>query len=192
MGNWDAWFLDGFPELPFELGQRLVETGAWWAGHLGPDQLAFMRTFAPSAEVRVSDGLTVAAFHGTPLSCEDGIDSTTSDDEIDRLLDGVSAAVVACGHTHFQMLRRHGDAILVNPGSVGLPFRRKGTLMQIAPWAEYGVVTAEDGRLAVELRRTSFDSERFADLIRRSGMPHAEWWADLWAPARSPIPVAAA
>src|SRR5215210_5908656 len=34
MGNWDAWFLDGFPELPEERGRRLVETAEWWAGHL--------------------------------------------------------------------------------------------------------------------------------------------------------------
>ena len=169
-----------------------METGEWWAAHLGPEQLAFMRGFVPSAELRVRDGLTLAAFHGTPRSFEDGIDATTPDEEVERLLDGVSAAVVACGHTHFQMLRRHADAIVVNPGSVGLPFCRKGTLMQIAPWAEYAVVTIDDGRLSVDLRRTSFDAERFADLIRRSGMPYADWWADLWTPARGPVPVAAA
>jgi len=96
------------------------------------------------------------------------------------MLAGFEASVLAGGHTHFQMMRRHGDAIVVNPGSVGLPFYRRAEVMQIAPWAEYGLVTFESGRLAVELRRTTFDVDEFVRLMLSSGMPHAEWWAGLW------------
>ena len=47
---------------------------------------------------------------------------------------------MACGHTHFQMVRRFDDALLVNPGSVGLPVREQAPVMRIAPWAEYAIV----------------------------------------------------
>lgn len=192
MGNWDAWFLDGFPELPDELGHRLVETGAWWADHLGPEHRRFMRSFRSSAEICLEGDGTLAAFHGSPRSWDEGIYATTSDAEIDRMLDGVDASVIVCGHTHFQMLRRYEDALLVNPGSVGLPFCRQGAIMRIAPWAEYGLITLEERRLAVELRRTAFDVAAFADLIRSTEMPHADWWASLWTQARGAVPVAAA
>jgi predicted phosphodiesterase len=96
------------------------------------------------------------------------------------MLAGFEASVLAVGHTHFQMMRRHGDAIVVNPGSVGLPFYRHAEVMQIAPWAEYGLVTFESGRFAIELRRTTFDVDAFVRLMLSSGMPHAEWWAELW------------
>jgi hypothetical protein len=50
----------------------------------------------------------------------------------------------------------------------------------MAPWSEYGIVTADGGRLQVELRRTTFDVEKLLRISRASGMPHAEWWADCW------------
>src|SRR5213595_1683677 len=77
MGNWDAWFLDGFPELPEELGRRLVETAQWWAGHLGADDLRFMRGFERSAEVALQGQGMLAAFHGSPRSFDEGILATT-------------------------------------------------------------------------------------------------------------------
>jgi putative phosphoesterase len=192
MGNWDAWFLDGFPQLPEELGRRLIETARWWASHLGPDHLRFMRGFEQTAQLALQGEGRLVAFHGSPRSYEEGILATTSADDLDRMLDGIDASVIVCGHTHYQMLRRHDDTILVNPGSVGLSFCGKGPIMRIAPWAEYGMITLEDRRLAVDLRRTAFDAAAFADLIRSSGMPHAEWWAGLWTQSSGPVPVAAA
>jgi putative phosphoesterase len=175
MGNWDAYFLDGFPEYESDLGRRLVEMGRWWAEQLGAQHREFMRAFESQVEL---DG--VLAVHGSPRSYEDFIYPTTPDDEVDRMLDGSRAPVLAGGHTHFQMVRRLGATMLVNPGSVGLPFSRPAPVMQIEPWAEYGFVSLEDGRLGVELRRTAFDVGAFVRLVRESGMPHADWWAGLW------------
>ena len=102
------------------------------------------------------------------------------------MLAGHEASVFAGGHTHFQMVRRFGESIVLNPGSIGQPFRRRRQgVMQISPWAEYCLVGHEDGRLAIDLRRTSVDVDRVIRTMLRSGMPHAERWAELW----TPIPV---
>jgi hypothetical protein len=53
--------------------------------------------------------------------------------------------------------------------------------VRISPWAEYGLISGEDGQLRMELRRTSFDVAAFLELSLESGMPHAEWWAESWA-----------
>jgi hypothetical protein len=99
------------------------------------------------------------------------------------MLAGREAAVFAGGHTHFQMFRRYGESVVVNPGSVGQSFRRRRQgVMRVSPWAEYCLVGHEDGRLAIELRRTSIGAEEFIRTMRRSGMPHAERWAELWTP----------
>jgi hypothetical protein len=80
---------------------------------------------------------------------------------------------------------------VVNPGSVGLPFRRiERGVMRIAPWAEYGLLTCGDGHLSIELRRTDFDVDEFLEVMRASGMPHAEWWAELWTDDSRPLPSA--
>jgi putative phosphoesterase len=180
MGNWDAWFLDGFPEFSDELGRKLVEMGTWWADLLSPASRAYMRTFAQTVTVDLGGDTTLVAFHGSPRSYEEGIFATTPDEQVEQLLTGIEAPLVVCGHTHFQLLRRVGESLLVNPGSVGLPFRRDGGVMQISPWAEYGIVTVDRDRLGVEFRRTSFDVDALAETMLASGMPHAEWWTALW------------
>ena len=69
----------------------------------------------------------------------------------------------------------------MNPGSVGLPFSDWAPrTIAIAPWAEYGILSHDEGRLHVDLRRTTYDVEALLRLSLESGMPHAEWWAGCW------------
>jgi predicted phosphodiesterase len=180
MGNWDAYFLRGFPPAENELAQRLTEIAAWWAEKLSAEHREYMAGFAQGLELELDGANRLLAYHGSPRSYEDFVYATTGDDELDAMLDGARAPVIALGHTHFQMLRRYEDVMLVNPGSVGLPFARRARVMPMSPWAEYGVLSVEDGRLSVDLRRTSYDVNALRQLISGSGMPHAEWWAGLW------------
>ena len=180
LGNWDSYFLNGFPEQPNDVGRRLVEMGEWWAKQLSDSDREYIGTFVDSIERPLGNGTRLLAFHGSPRSFEDFIFATTSDEELEEMLDGEHAPLMTGGHTHFAMVRRYQGTLLVNPGSVGLPFVDMAPVMRINPWAEYGILEVEDGRMSVDLRRTQFDVEALLDSIRRSGMPHAEWWASLW------------
>jgi len=179
-GNWDEYFVDGFPEPQTELSRRLFDMGAWAAEIMAPHVLEYLRGLELLELVELTPEVRLLAFHGSPRSTEDWIVATTADDEVARMLTGFEAPLLAGGHTHFQLVRRLGDSVFVNPGSVGLPFRRPAPVMDICPWAEYGIVDAADGRLSVELRRTAFDVEELRHIILASGMPHAAWWADRW------------
>lgn len=122
--------------------------------------------------------MTLLCCYGSPRSNT----ATTPDTELDTMLGGVRAMIVACGHTHEQMLRRFGELILLNPGSVGLPFqvdRQTGTVRNPA-WAEYALIRWQSGALGIELRRVPFDARAVIAAARTSGMPHARWWAADW------------
>jgi putative phosphoesterase len=175
LGNWDAYFVSGFPSQESEIGRQLVEMGEWWAGQLSDEHRAFIATFEDMVE---RPGMV--AFHGSLRSYEDFIYATTPDEELKHMLDGARRPLMAGGHTHFAMVRHYDESLLVNPGSVGLPFAKQEAVMRISPWAEYAIVDADRGRLSVDLRRTDFDVESLLALIRGSGMPHADWWAGLW------------
>jgi putative phosphoesterase len=175
LGNWDAYFVRGFPAQQNEIGRQLVEMGEWWAGHLSAEHREFIDTFVDELK---RPG--IVAFHGSPRSYEDFIYATTPDEELVQMLDGTRAPMLAGGHTHFAMVRHFDGALLVNPGSVGLPFAKQEAVMRISPWAEYAIVDSTNGHLSVDLRRTAFDVESLLALIRSSGMPHADWWAGLW------------
>jgi predicted phosphodiesterase len=190
-GNWDAWFFGSMPKLDGELGKVLGDLRAWSAGRLSSEHRRYVEGFERTVEVALDDRASLLAFHGSPRSFEDSIWATTPDGDLEQMLEGRSNLVYAAGHTHSQLFRRFGESVVVNPGSVGLPFRRiEQGVMRIAPWAEYGLLACGDGHLSVELRRTEFDVEGFLAVMRASGMPHAEWWAELWTDESRPLPSA--
>jgi putative phosphoesterase len=182
LGNWDAWLLEGVvPPLPGPAGPRLQEQGEWWAAQLGEDERSFLKALPPSVELEL-DGQRVLCVHGSPRSTTEDIHATTPDDQLARMLDGAPPPVLATGHTHVQLLRLYGRTLIVNPGSVGLPFNSwpPNGQIRMSPWAEYAILTAEEGRFSTELRRTTYEVEKLLELAVDSGMPHARWWARCW------------
>ena len=180
-GNWDTWFCEGIPPAEDEIGQKLFEIGEFWMAQLSAEELAVLQALPATVELDLGDGVTALCFHGSPTSNEQGIYSATPDETLEEILGDVGQPVLLCGHTHLQMLRRMEHTLLVNPGAVGLPFSEWAPhTIAIAPWAEYGILSHDQGRLHVDLRRTTYDVPALLELSRGSGMPHAEWWADCW------------
>lgn len=172
-GNWDDWFVDGIPAIEGEVGAKLADMGAWWAARLSDAQRDILRSYVPTYRIGA-----MLCFHGSPRSNEDEIVAETPDGELDLMLAGSREAVLAGGHTHLPLLRRHRDSLFLNPGSVGLPFRQGLDPIRIARWAEYAIV--DDDRVTVELRRTTYDVDSYLAYARGSGMPHADWWVGCW------------
>jgi putative phosphoesterase len=184
LGNWDAWSKEGFPPADDPLGAMLYEIGAWWANLLTPEDHAFVSTFVPTLDLEIAEGTAVHCFHGSPRSFSDWIFATTPDSDLEPLFEGVQAPILIGGHTHLQMLRRFGRQMIINPGSVGQPFSQWWPkTVRVAPWAEYGVIEAADGRQSVDLRRVPIDVDALLRFCLESGMPHAQWWVDSWNPA---------
>lgn len=181
LGNWDAWSTEGFPPPDDPVGVMLYEIGRWWAKLLTDEDKAYVKTFVPALDVPIGDGTAMHCFHGSPQSFSDWIFSTTPDADLERMFGGVDAPILVGGHTHLQMVRRFGPQVVVNPGSVGQPFAQWWPkTVRVAPWAEYGIVDAEPGRLEVELRRVPMDAAALLRHCLESGMPHAQWWVDSW------------
>lgn len=190
MGNWDAWALEGFPGAQGDPWSRFIEQGEWWARKLSSEDRAFIRTFVPRVELAL-EGVPVLCFHGSPSSYDEMILATTPHEEVLRMLAGLHQPLMLAGHTHVQLARVVDGTLVVNPGSVGLPFRGLplGELQAISPWAEHALVRIEDGRLSVDLRRTDYDVDGMLRRTIDSGVPHAAWWAETWlqADARPPF-----
>lgn len=149
--------------------RKVAEIDRWCSEQLSPEHLDFIRGFPPTLNVSLGPD-DLLCFHGSPRSFDDVIVAATPDGELDRMISGHEAPVMAGGHTHEQLLRRHGETTLVNPGSVGLG----------PPVAAYAFVSSENGRLEVEFRRLPLDVTRIRRVALDGGMPHAEWWASFW------------
>jgi predicted phosphodiesterase len=96
-----------------------------------------------------------------------GFDTTSSDDEIARLLVGVDADWVVGGHTHDPTDRTVSGVRVLNPGSVGLP-RKLGC----ASWMV--IDSASDGS-DVQHRSVEFDVSAVVEALRRRRHPNREF-----------------
>jgi len=159
MGNHDAFLID--PDLVRQYTQVPIITEAidWCRAQLSAQDLAFIGSFAPKLELSLGAERSILLFHGSPESHMRDLLATTDDGELEACLGERRAHVMAGGHTHLQLLRQHRGSWLVNPGSVGLPFRAyvAGKRPDIMPYAEYAIVHAEPGTLAVELKRVALE-----------------------------------
>ena len=93
----------------------------------------------------------IICFHGSPRSSLDRILATTPTAELDKMLGGHTATVMACGHTHVQMLRQHKGMLIVNVGSVGQPFEQRPfeDEPRLLPCAQYAIVNRVTGALGI-------------------------------------------
>jgi predicted phosphodiesterase len=173
MGNHDDFLLRPQLVAAYTEAPIIAESVAWCIDQLGADDLAFVRSFRAGLDLALDDGLRAILFHGSPRSHTEDILSTTPGDTLDAMLDGKMATVMAGGHTHLQMLRQHRGALLVNPGSVGMPFREYvgGRVPTVLPHAEYAVVDGRGADVAVTLRRVELDRAAMRASIDASTFP---------------------
>ena len=181
LGNWDIWMVDGMPDLRGYAGPKLREQGEWCAAQLDERDKAFLARLPKQVELQL-DGASVLCVHGSPRSFMEDIHPTTPDDELAEMLGEVEASALTAGHTHVQLVRAHDSTLVVNPGSVGLPFHAwpPNGAIRMSPWAEYAILTAEDGRVTADLRRVPYAISALREVAHESGMPHPEWWTGQW------------
>jgi putative phosphoesterase len=135
----------------------------WAAEQLRPADLPVLDALPLAVTV---DGVLFC--HATPRDDTEIVLVDSPPERWAEVLAGVSAPTVVCGHTHMPFVRLADRRLIVNPGSVGMPYGTRG-----AHWALL------DG--GVELRRTEYDAEaacRF--LASRSGYPGIEEWTDFF------------
>ena len=174
MGNTDEWLLEPTEEsIEDDDTRRIAEIDLWAREQLTAEHLTMLGRYQPRVEL---DGLL--CYHGSPHSNMDALLPTTPDAEVAKMLAGYERPVLAGGHTHAVMLRRFRDSLVINPGSVGLPFEQTGAgTFRNPPWAEYAIVEGSE----VEFHRVPIDVGAVTETALASGMPNAGWWVKDWA-----------
>jgi putative phosphoesterase len=182
LGNADDFLLDPAAGAE-EANASQLEARAWSVERLEAKRLETIRGYAPTQEAELGNGHTLLAFHGSPGSYDDFLFPATPDRVFRALLGDARASVFAGGHIHLQFLRRVGDAVFVNPGSVGLSYdhEQAGDELRADPWAAYAMIETDDaGGLEVAFRRVPLDRDAILAAVLASGLPHAEEIAARW------------
>jgi putative phosphoesterase len=173
-GNHDP--LDEHPPAP-----RLREIETWTAQQLPTPVRTWLDDLPTSLTVDL-DGARVLCVHGSPRQATDQLLDDTPRGTLDAWCDGHDFDALVAGHTHVQMVRRLDHRLLVNVGSVGMPFLRPlgAPPPKVLPWCDYAVLEGHAGRVEATLCRLPLDLPGFAASLRASTLPDAEQWLAQW------------
>lgn len=177
MGNHDAFLLDPKLVEAYTKAPPVIEAIDWCRDQLSRDSLDFFATFKSTLEIPLGSNASLLLYHGSPRSNVEEILATTPPEQLDVLLDGRHATVMAGGHTHLQMLRQHRGSLVVNVGSVGQPFKEyaAGGSPTILAHAEYAIVEETQGVVNVALYRVPLDRSTLQAAVAGSSNPLCAW-----------------
>lgn len=178
-GNHDEALLDPGKAAQFEIAGHLIPDLHWCREHLTSVDIEFIQSFKNTYQITFSNGIQLLAFHGSPISPTDIIQSTTPPEVLDKYFAGQNASVFIGGHSHIQLYRRYGKNLVLNSGSVGNAFEfafSPGSTPRLLPWAEYAVIEQSGNLFNVNLRRVYFDTDVLLKAVKECGLPGAAWW----------------
>ncbi|WP_306324496.1 metallophosphoesterase family protein [Streptomyces venezuelae] len=147
----------------------------WAAEQLREDHLDLLASLPRTLRLPVDRLGEVLFCHATPRDDEEVVLVDSRLDRWEEVFEGLDTDIrtVVCGHTHMPFVRLAHGRLVVNPGSVGMPYGRTG-----AHWALLGP--------GVELRTTPFDPQAAVTrLCRDSSYPDIAAWADYFLHARA-------
>ncbi|RGC70912.1 phosphodiesterase [Micromonospora sp. MW-13] len=145
-----------------------IDVSNWAAEQLRDDQVEWLAGLPLTVTLPVAGLGEVLFCHATPRDDEEIVLVDSRMARWAEVLSGVPAAVgtVVCGHTHMPFTRLVDRRLVVNAGSIGMPYGGPG-----ADWALLGP--------GAQLRRTAFDVDAAcARVATESGFPDAAAWAD--------------
>ncbi|MDX6375208.1 MAG: hypothetical protein QOD98_4196 [Nocardioidaceae bacterium] len=146
-----------------------IDVSNWAGRQLRPDQVELLDGLPHPVRLDVAGFGTVVFCHGTPRDDDEVVLVDTRLSRWTEVLADLdeSDRVVVCGHTHMPFARLVDRRLIVNSGSIGMPYGRAG-----GSWA-----LLRDGQ--VELRHTPVDIEAaVAAVAAGSAYPDRRAWAD--------------
>lgn len=156
----------------------IAEDFAYHQDRITPNDQVWLANLPMSEMLSIGD-LRLDLFH----AAHDDLHKITwpwaANDELDHLFPHDSSDIVLFGHVHHGFIRHCGGRLVVNAGSIGLPFDGD-------PRASYAVVDIENGRISSQLRRVPFDIDRAVQVARDREMPGLSVYESALREARYP------
>jgi predicted phosphodiesterase len=157
-------------------GRSAHPESEWAARQLRSDQVDLLAGL-PHPVTLDLPGLGMTVFcHGTPRDDDEVVLVDSSPERWATVFEGLDERVgtVVCGHTHMPFVRLVDRRLVINPGSVGMPYGRAG-----GAWA-----LLSDGQVA--LRHTAIDVDAMcARIVAESAYPDRAAWADEYIRSRN-------
>ena len=166
-GNADEWIVRGVKkgEVPDKVLDTMNAEREWIVSQLDQRDIAYLAEL-PTALHFEAAGLTINAFHATPDSLFEVVLPEETDVDIhSKLMLSTDSDVYIYAHIHKPYIRYINGKVMMNIGSVGLPFDgiRKSS---------YAIIEIEDKRFSTSIERVEYDFEKVINQYEELNYPN--------------------
>lgn len=141
------------PDCPAHGPKADIQRASRWTYEQLNRDISALEAMPFARDLSGPDDSDVRITHGSMLGTRDGVYPRTTDDELAPKLGQPLPAVFCVGHTHQPLTRTLDGALVINAGSVGLPFD--------GDWrSSYAQVTWQDGRWHARIVRLEYDRQQ--------------------------------
>jgi putative phosphoesterase len=168
-GNADEWVVRGVQkgEVPDQAFNIMNQEREWTVSQLDPSDLDYLKHLRTELHIQVN-GLSIHAFHATPDSLFDVVLPHTEDDVIKtKFMSSSESDIYVYAHIHKPYIRYINGKIVINIGSVGLPFDG-------VPKASYAIVEIEEENVRTSIERVNVEIEKVVERYKEINYPNAD------------------
>lgn len=168
-GNADEWVVRGVQkgEVPDKVIEMMNRERDWTLSRLEQSDLDYLENL-PTEITFVFNNIAINVFHATPNSLFDVVPPHADDETIkSKLMSSSDAQIYIYAHIHKPYVRYINGKIIMNTGSIGLPFDG-------LPMASYATVEIEEETIKTSIERVHYDVDKVAEQYSRMEYPNSE------------------
>lgn len=168
-GNADEWVVRGVKqgEVPETALEMMNKERDWIFSKLESTDIEYLSQL-PTELKLVEQGIDIYAFHATPASLFEVIPQNAEDILLqDKVLSKQDSAIYLYAHIHKPYIRYLNGKVIMNIGSVGLPFDGVAK-------ASYGLISIHETGFSTSIERVDFDTEKVMKQYIESNYPNTE------------------
>lgn len=130
----------------------------WTYNVMNKENLKYIEGLKPQLKISLPGTDAIRVVHGSPSNIYEELYPDKYPERLEKALKNLKEPVLICGHTHHPWSRMVHDKLVVNPGSVGVPFNKNSC-------AEYAVLTWQDDKWKVSHYQAEYDLQELEQLF---------------------------
>ncbi len=168
-GNADEWVVRGVKEgeVPQQALEMMNQEREWTLSHLDAADIQYLNDL-PTEIQGEYEGISFFGFHATPVSLFDIVPPDAPEEVLkSKFMSGSDAEIYLYAHIHRPYIRYIEGKVVLNIGSVGLPFDGLAR-------ASYAIVELERDIITTSIQRVAYDIEKVVQQYMQNNYPNAE------------------
>lgn len=135
----------------------------WVHDSLEEDNLKYISELPEQLSISLPQRDSIRVVHGSPFDISEQLYEEKYPERVEKALKEIEESVLICGHTHWSWSKRVFNKLILNPGSVGVPFNKRSC-------AEYAVLTWSDNQWSASHHQVEFNIEELEQMFFESGL----------------------